>query len=174
MSKKITSRLENFSKWYNDIILQADLAENSGVRGCMVIKPYGFAVWEEMKNTLPQQFFMEGVCEQNIVGLSAGLAMEGFVPYINTIGTFLTRRCYEQILLDVCLHNLPVRFLGNGGGGVYASLGPTHLSLEDFSILRSIPNMTVLAPCDKVEMKNLIIAMMKDGLALLIEHLEEN
>ena len=49
MSKKITSRSENFSKWYNDIILQADLAENSGVRGCMVIKPYGFAVWEEMK-----------------------------------------------------------------------------------------------------------------------------
>jgi len=56
MSKKITSRLENFSKWYNDIILQADLAENSGVRGCMVIKPYGFAVWEEMKNILDKMF----------------------------------------------------------------------------------------------------------------------
>ena len=56
MSKKITKRSEDFSKWYNDIILQADLAENSGVRGCMVIKPYGFAVWEEMKNTLDKMF----------------------------------------------------------------------------------------------------------------------
>ena len=56
MSKKITKRSENFSKWYNDIILHADLAENSGVRGCMVIKPYGFAIWEEMKETLDKMF----------------------------------------------------------------------------------------------------------------------
>ena len=56
MSKKITSRSENFSKWYNDIIINADLAENSGVRGCMVIKPYGFAIWEEMKKVLDQMF----------------------------------------------------------------------------------------------------------------------
>jgi len=116
----------------------------------------GSGVMEEMKNTLPQQFFMEGVCEQNIVGLSAGLAMEGFVPYINTIGTFLTRRCYEQILLDVCLHKLPVRFLGNGGGGVYASLGPTHLSLDDYAILRVIPNMKIYAPCDAIESEQII------------------
>ena len=52
MSKKITNKLENFSKWYNNIIINADLAENSGVRGCMVIKPYGFAIWEEMKKVL--------------------------------------------------------------------------------------------------------------------------
>ena len=56
MSKKITKRSQDFSKWYNDIILHADLAENSGVRGCMVIKPYGFAIWEEMKNTLDKMF----------------------------------------------------------------------------------------------------------------------
>ena len=56
MSKKITNRSENFSKWYNDIIINADLAENSGVRGCMVIKPYGFAIWEEMKNILDKMF----------------------------------------------------------------------------------------------------------------------
>tara|TARA_Y100001954_G_scaffold225762_1_gene266772 strand:+ start:334 stop:1803 length:1470 start_codon:yes stop_codon:yes gene_type:complete len=56
MSNKITSRSENFSKWYNDIIINADLAENSGVRGCMVIKPYGFAIWEEMKSLLDQMF----------------------------------------------------------------------------------------------------------------------
>ena len=56
MSKKITKRSEDFSKWYNDIVLHADLAENSGVRGCMVIKPYGFAIWEEMKAILDRKF----------------------------------------------------------------------------------------------------------------------
>ena len=56
----------------------------------------GFNVLDEMKN-LPKNYFMEGVCEQNLIGMSAGLAMEGFIPYVNTIGTFLTRRCYEQI-----------------------------------------------------------------------------
>ena len=56
MSKKITPRSKDFSKWYNDIIMHADLAENSGVRGCMVIKPYGFAIWEEMKSVLDKMF----------------------------------------------------------------------------------------------------------------------
>ena len=117
----------------------------------------GNNVLNNMSKELPSQFLMEGICEQNIIGMSAGLAMEGHIPFVNTIGTFLTRRCFEQIVIDLCFHNLPVRLLGNGGGGVYASLGPTHLSLEDFSILRSIPNMTILSPCDKLEMKKLLI-----------------
>ncbi len=117
----------------------------------------GFKVLDDMKKALPKNYLMEGVCEQNLIGMSAGLAMEGFIPYVNTIGTFLTRRCYEQIFLDVCLHNLPVRFIGNGGGGVYAPLGPTHLSIEDFAILRAIPNMTIVAPCDAVEMKKIML-----------------
>lgn len=117
----------------------------------------GNNVLSKMKKEQPSQFFMEGICEQNIIGMSAGLAMEGFIPFVNTIGTFLTRRCFEQIIIDLCFQNLPVKLLGNGGGGCYASLGPTHLSLEDFSILRSIPNMTIVAPCDKIEMKKIII-----------------
>ena len=56
MSKKITKRSDDFSRWYNDIITHADLAENSGVRGCMVIKPYGFAIWEQMKSVLDKMF----------------------------------------------------------------------------------------------------------------------
>lgn len=117
----------------------------------------GNKVLTDMKEKLPNQFLMEGICEQNIIGMSAGLAMEGYIPFVNTIGTFLTRRCFEQIVIDLCFHKLPVKLLGNGGGGVYASLGPTHISLEDFAILKPIPNMTILAPCDKLEMKKLII-----------------
>ena len=95
---------------------------------------------------------MEGVAEQHVVGMAAGLAMEGFIPYVNTIATFLSRRCYEQIVLDLCLHRLPVRLIANGGGVVYAPLGPTHLATEDITILRCVPNMTIVAPCDAEEM----------------------
>lgn len=113
-------------------------------------------VLADMKHDMPDRWFMEGVAEQSIIGLAAGLALEGFIPYVNTIATFLTRRCFEQIVLDLCLHNLPVRLIANGGGVVYAPLGPTHLAIEDMAILRCIPNMTVLAPCDAEEMRRLM------------------
>ena len=107
----------------------------------------------EMKRNMPNRFFMEGVSEQFIIGMAAGLALEGYIPYVNTIATFLTRRCFEQITTDLCLHNLPVRLIANGGGAVYAPLGPTHLAIEDISIMRSLPNMTIISPCDSLEMK---------------------
>ena len=118
----------------------------------------GAGLLDEMKEELPKQFLMEGVSEQSIIGLSAGLALEGFIPFVNTIATFLTRRCFEQIAIDLCLHNLPVKLIANGGGAVYAPLGPTHLSIDDIGILRTLPNMTIIAPCDAIEMEKLIKA----------------
>lgn len=112
----------------------------------------GPGVLQEMKTSMPERFYMEGVSEQHVVGMAAGLAMEGFLPYVNTIATFLTRRCFEQVALDLCLQDLPVRLIANGGGLVYAPLGPTHLAIEDIAIMRSLPNMTVVAPCDADEM----------------------
>jgi transketolase len=96
---------------------------------------------------------MEGVSEANVIGMAAGLAMEGKIVYVNTIATFITRRCFEQVVLDVCLHNLNVRLVGNGGGLVYAPLGPTHLAIEDIPMFRAIPNMTIVAPADAEEMR---------------------
>ena len=61
------------------------------------------------------------------------------------IGNLLTRRCFEQVVIDVCLHNVPVRLIANGGGMVYAPLGPTHLAVDDISILRSIPNLIIVS-----------------------------
>ena len=116
----------------------------------------GPGVMDNFKKDFPERFFMEGVSEQSIIGTAAGLALEGFKPYVNTISTFLTRRCFEQIVVDLCLHNLPVKLIGNGGGLVYAPLGPTHQAIEDISILRPIPNLSIIAPCDSVEMKKLI------------------
>ena len=71
---------------------------------------------DEMSKEIPARFFMEGISEQHLIGMSAGMAMEGFIPFVNTIASFLTRRCYEQIAMDLCLHDLPVRLIGNGGG----------------------------------------------------------
>jgi transketolase len=109
-----------------------------------------------MTRDLPGRAFMEGVSEANVVGMAAGLAMEGFIPFVHTIATFITRRCYEQVAIDLCLHNLPVRLIGNGGGLVYAPLGPTHLAIEDIAIMRALPNMTVVAVSDADEMRRLM------------------
>jgi transketolase len=110
----------------------------------------------DMKRDMPDRWYMEGITEQNVIGMAAGMAREGFVPYVNTIATFITRRCYEQVAIDLCLHDLPVRLIGNGGGLVYAPLGPTHLAIEDIAIMRALPNMAVTAVCDAKEMVRLM------------------
>ncbi len=112
----------------------------------------------KMKAEMPERYYMEGVTEANVIGMAAGMAIEGFIPYVNTIATFITRRCYEQVALDLCLHDLPVRLIGNGGGLVYAPLGPTHLAVEDIAIMRALPNMTVTAAADAPEMVRLMQA----------------
>src|SRR5580693_1414865 len=107
----------------------------------------------DLKKEMPERWYMEGITEANVIGMAAGFAMEGYIPYVNTIATFITRRCYEQVAVDLCLHDLPVRLIGNGGGLVYAPLGPTHLAIEDIAIMRALPNMTIVAVCDAEEMK---------------------
>ncbi len=116
----------------------------------------GPGILEAMRLEFPDRYFMEGVSEANFVGMSAGLAMEGFIPYLNTIAPFFTRRAFEQIAVDLCLHHLPVRMLSSGGGLVYAPLGPTHLAIEDMAAMRALPNMTVVAACDAPEMRRLM------------------
>jgi transketolase len=112
----------------------------------------------EMREEMPDRWFMEGVAEQNVVGMAAGMALEGLIPYASTIATFFTRRSFEQVAVDCCLHNVPVRLVSNGGGLVYAPLGPTHLAIEDIAIMRALPNMTVVACCDAEEMRRFMAA----------------
>jgi transketolase len=113
----------------------------------------GFGTMRQFKEEMPDRFFMEGVSEANIIGMATGLALEGKIVYVNTIATFLTRRCFDQIVLDLCLHKANVRLIGNGGGMVYAPLGPMHEMIEDLAILRVLPNMTIVAPADAEEMR---------------------
>ena len=108
----------------------------------------GALVLDNLRRDMPEQFMNTGVAEQNMIGVATGLAMRGKVVYVYSIIPFTTMRCFEQIRVDVCWNNLPVKIVGIGAGMTYFSLGPTHHGTEDIALMRSLPNMTVLNPAD--------------------------
>ncbi len=108
----------------------------------------GFGVLNEYREKCADQFINAGVAEQNMTGLAAGMAMEGFIVFTYSIGNFPTLRCLEQIRNDVCYHNANVNILAVGGGFSYGPLGMSHHATEDISIMRALPNMRVLVPSD--------------------------
>ena len=138
-----------------------DLAKQDS-RVVFVGSDLGAGTLKEMREELPNQFFMEGISEQYLVGFVAGLAKEGFIPFVNTIANFFTRRAFEQIAMDIALHNLPVRLLASGGGMVYAPLGPTHTAVDDFALMTSVPKLRVFSPGDANEMRELLVHSMND------------
>lgn len=108
----------------------------------------GNRLFDSLRAARPEQFLNCGIAEQNMMGVAAGMGLSGLRPIVYTITPFTTIRCLEQIKIDVGYHNSPVVIVGTGSGLSYASLGPTHHSLEDFAIFRAIPNLQVLAPWD--------------------------
>jgi transketolase len=106
----------------------------------------GFMALEPLRDSLGGRFINCGVAEQNMVTVAAGLAKEGLDVWVYSIAPFCYARAFEQIRNDVCLHNLPVRLLGNGGGYGYGVMGPTHHALEDYGILLTLPGMGVYVP----------------------------
>ena len=117
----------------------------------LVTGDLGYSVVEGFADSFPERFVNAGVAEQNMTGLAAGLALSGNVVFTYSIANFPTLRCLEQIRNDVCFHAANVKIVAVGGGFVYGSQGHTHHALEDLSIMRSLPGMTVLAPGDPVE-----------------------
>src|SRR6185436_9978435 len=113
--------------------------------------------FEEFKERFPKQYLNVGVAEQNMIGVAAGLAQSGKRPFVYSITTFATMRPFEQIRNDVCYQNLPVTIIGGGSTFSYSTFGCTHMPLEDFAIMRSLPNMTVLSPGDPVEVRELLL-----------------
>lgn len=106
----------------------------------------GFGVLQSFKERFPKQFVNVGIAEQNMTGLAAGLALEGKTVLTYSIGNFNTLRCLEQIRNDICYHQLHVIIVSVGSGVSYGPLGFSHHATEDISIMRSIPNLTVLSP----------------------------
>ena len=113
----------------------------------------GNKLFDKFKKKNKNRFFNCGVAEANMAGVAAGLAKQGFKPITYTITPFNTLRCLEQIKIDICYSNLPVIIVGTGAGLSYSSLGATHHSLDDIAIMRSLPNINIICPCDPIEVK---------------------
>lgn len=103
------------------------------------------------REQFPERFINVGVAEQVMIGMCAGLALKGMRPFAYTIATFSLYRPFEMIRDDLGYQNLPVTVVGIGGGVIYSTLGGTHYAQEDIAVAGSIPNMTILAPCDPIE-----------------------
>jgi transketolase len=117
----------------------------------LVVGDLGYSVVEEFASKYPKQYLNAGVAEQNMTGVAAGMALAGRTVFTYSIANFPTLRCLEQIRNDVCYHNANVKVVAVGGGFAYGSLGASHHATEDLAILRTLPNMTVIAPGDPVE-----------------------
>jgi len=121
----------------------------------LLVGDLGFSVVEPFAELFPDRFLNIGIAEQNMAGVAAGLAMEGYCVYIYSIANFPTLRCMEQIRYDICYHNLNVKIVAVGGGFAYGSLGASHHATEEIGMLRTIPNMIVCAPGDPLEAKSI-------------------
>ena len=130
-------------------------------RVVMLSGDIGNRLFDKFKAKHPARFFNCGVAEANMMGVAAGMAMNGLRPVAYTITPFVTTRCLEQIRTDVCYHEAPVTIVAVGAGLAYSGLGPTHHACEDISFLRSIPNMVVIAPGDAFEVRAALQASMK-------------
>lgn len=111
----------------------------------------GFGVLKPYYERVPNQFTNAGIAEQNMTSVAAGMALEGKNVFTYSIGNFPTIRCLEQIRNDCAYHNANVKVVCVGGGFVYGSLGMSHHATEDIAILRSLPDVVVMAPADLVE-----------------------
>ena len=121
----------------------------------------GYGVFDDFRAKFPDRFINMGIAEQNMVGVAAGLALAGKRPVVYTIVPFATMRCLEQIRVDVCMQDLPVKIVGVGGGLAYGTLGHTHHSVEDVAVMRSLPNMRVYVPCDPDGTRSLTARMFR-------------
>lgn len=127
------------------VVLTADLGESTRV--------------EWFKEKFPERFYEVGVAEQSLVTVAAGMAMAGKIPFTTTYAVFSPGRTFEQIKVTASMNNLPVKIVGAHAGFGAAPYGATHQSLEDIALMRSIPNMIVVAPSDYEEAKKATLAV---------------
>jgi transketolase len=121
----------------------------------------GFGVLTQFSQDLPDQYLNVGVAEQNMTAVATGMALDGRIVFTYSIGNFPTLRCLEQIRNDACYHNANVKLVCVGGGFSYGVLGMSHHATEDLSILRALPNMTVLVPASDFETRHAVDAVVE-------------
>ena len=123
----------------NIVVLTADLSESTKVM--------------DFSKKYPERFIECGVAEQNMAGIAAGLAAEGKIPFITSYAVFSPGRNWDQIRVYICYSNLPVKIIGCHTGLSVGPDGATHQALEDIALMRVLPNMTVIIPCDAIQAK---------------------
>ncbi|MDO8685234.1 MAG: transketolase family protein [Clostridiales bacterium] len=133
------------SKNENIVVLDADISKSTNTF--------------RFQKKFPDRFFNVGVAEQNLIGIAAGLATTGFIPFVSTFAVFLSMRACEQIRTSIAYPKLNVKVVASNAGVEIAGDGVTHQAIEDMAIMRVIPNMTVLSPSDPVITKKVIEAI---------------
>jgi transketolase len=136
----------------------ATLCELASADGRIVLMTgdLGHLAMEPFRERFPHRFLNVGVAEQNMIGLATGMAEAGFLPYAYSIATFAALRPLEFIRNGPVLHQLPVRIVGMGMGFEYGHSGPTHYGVEDVSVLRTLPGLTIVIPADSDQAANAI------------------
>ncbi len=136
---------KNLVKWAGDkpevLVLSADLTSSTEI--------------DLFRETYPDRFLSMGIAEQNMLSFAAGLAREGFIPFVHTFAVFIYRRAYDQIAMSIAYSNLPVRMIGFLPG-ITTPGGATHQAIEDIAVMRSLPNMTVLECGDATEVETVL------------------
>lgn len=115
------------------------------------------------KEVFPERFVEVGVAEQNLVTVASGMAAQGKIPFCSSYAAFMPGRCWEQIRTTICLNDQPVKLVGSHAGISVGPDGATHQMLEDIALMRSLPNMVVIAPCDSKEAEKATVAMSENS-----------
>ena len=134
----------------NIVALSADLSDSVGLG--------------EFKKKFPERYFEMGVAEQNLVTVASGLAREGKIVFASSYGIFSPGRNWEQIRTTICYNNVPVKIVSTHAGLNVGADGGSHQALEDIALMRVLPNMVVISPCDAIETKKVILAISKNNL----------
>jgi transketolase len=108
----------------------------------------------------PDRYFQMGIAEQNMASTAAGFALSGMIPFIHSFAVFASGRAYDQVRNSICIPNLPVRICGSSAGLSDFGDGKTHQGVEDASLMRALPNMTVLCPADSTEVEQMMDCML--------------
>ncbi|MEH6607778.1 MAG: transketolase [Halioglobus sp.] len=137
----------------NAFIAELLAAAHDNANIALVVGDLGYNVVEPFAESFPDRFFNAGVAEQNMMGLAAGLASEGMHVFVYSIANFPIFRCAEQLRNDVDYHKLPVTVVSVGGGLAYGNLGYSHHAVQDYALMRVLPNMVIAAPGDPNEVR---------------------
>lgn len=140
---------------YGEGLLELGRIDRNVVALCADLTASTRANW--FKDKYPDRFFDMGVAEQDMFSTAAGLALAGKIPYCSTFGVFATGRGWDQVRISVCYMNLNVKIAGSHGGVTVGPDGATHHALEEIALMRPLPNMKVLVPCDALEAKKATI-----------------